>query len=219
MLTPNGQKALDGILATIDPKHPPRLLLHGCCAPCSSYVIEYLSRYFAITIHYYNPNIFSREEYEKRAEELARLLREMPLAHPVSLTVPTWDHAVFLQMARGLEQVPEGGERCFRCYEMRLTAAAEEAARGGFDYFATTLTVSPLKNAEKINELGESIAQKWGVSYLPSDFKKRGGYLRTIELSRTYGLYRQDFCGCEFSYAARHPSDTTPVTHTGKERP
>lgn len=219
MLTPNGQKALDGILATIDPKHPPRLLLHGCCAPCSSYVIEYLSKYFAITIHYYNPNIFSREEYEKRAEELARLLREMPLAHPVSLTVPAWNHAVFLQMAQGLEQVPEGRERCFRCYEMRLAAAAEEAARGGFDYFATTLTVSPLKNAEKINALGERIAQKWGVSYLPSDFKKRGGYLRTIELSRAYGLYRQDFCGCEFSYAARHPSDTTPVTHTGKERP
>lgn len=200
----NYQKALDAYLASPDPAHPPRLLLHGCCAPCSSYVLEYLSNYFDITLYFYNPNISSFEEYQKRAEEERRLLSAMPLRRPVSLTVPPWEHAEFLRAVQGFEQVPEGGERCRRCFTLRLTAAAKEALSGGFDCFATTLTISPLKNAALINTIGREIGERWGVRYLATDFKKKGGYLRSIELSRRYELYRQDFCGCEFSYAARH---------------
>lgn len=202
----NYQTQLDAILAGIDPAAaPPRLLLHGCCAPCSSYVLEYLTRYFSITLHFYNPNIATADEYGKRAAELRRLLDEMPLARPVALVVPPWEHAAFLCCTAGREADPEGGARCVLCYEMRLRAAAEAAKAGGFDFFATTLTISPLKRAPVINEIGFRLAEEMGVRYLPSDFKKRGGYLRSIELSREYGLYRQDYCGCEFSRAARHP--------------
>lgn len=207
------QRALDAYLALLSPAHPPRLLLHGCCAPCSSYVLEYLATYFDITLCFYNPNIASREEYEKRAEEERRLLAEMPLARPVSLMVPPWEHAVFLTTVRGAESAPEGGERCRRCFTLRLGEAAKAAKTGGFDCFATTLTISPLKNAALINEIGERAGREWGVPYLATDFKKKGGYLRSIELSRQYGLYRQDFCGCEFSYAARHPVPPSPPSN------
>ena len=199
----NYQAELDAYLGSLDPCHPPRLLLHGCCAPCSSYVLEYLSTYFEITLCFYNPNISSEEEYRRRAEEERRLLSEMPLPRPVALIVPPWEHEAFLRAARGAETAPEGGERCRRCFTLRLTAAAEAARAGGFDCFATTLTISPLKNAELINAIGAEVGARAGVRYLATDFKKKGGYLRSVELSRQYGLYRQDFCGCEFSYAAR----------------
>ena len=203
----NYQAELDGYLASLDPCHPPRLLLHGCCAPCSSYVLEYLSAYFAIALYFYNPNISSREEYDKRAEEERRLLSAMPLTHPAELIVPPWEHEVFLRAARGVEEAPEGGERCRRCFALRMSRAAEAAKAGGFDCFATTLTISPLKNADLINTIGAEAGARWGVPYIPTDFKKKGGYLRSIELSRRYDLYRQDFCGCEFSYAARHGAE------------
>lgn len=201
----NAQRELDALLATLDTETPSRLLLHGCCAPCSSYVLEYLTRYFDITLCFYNPNIATRAEYEKRAEEASRLLHEMPLPRAVTLMIPSWDHACFLRAVQGAEEAPEGGERCRRCFTLRLTEAARVAREGGFDYFATTLTISPLKSAALLNEIGEAVGLRYGIRYLPTDFKKRGGYLRSIELSRRYGLYRQDYCGCEFSYAARHP--------------
>ena len=204
----NYQAELDAYLASLDPCHPPRLLLHGCCAPCSSYVLEYLSAYFAITLYFYNPNIASEEEYRKRAEEERRLLAAMPLAHQVTLVVPPWEHEAFLRAAKGAEEAPEGGERCRRCFTLRLSRAAEEARAGGFDCFATTLTISPLKNAVLINGIGTEVGARYGVRYVATDFKKKGGYLRSIELSRQYDLYRQDYCGCEFSYAARHAAES-----------
>lgn len=204
MQAENYQRTLDAYLASLDPDRPPRLLLHGCCAPCSSYVLEYLSQYFAITLYFYNPNISSEAEYLKRADEERRLISGMPLPRPVALVVPPWEHEVFIRLARGEEATPEGGERCRQCFTLRLTAAAEAALAGGFDCFATTLTISPLKNAVLINEIGKEIGERLGVRYLETDFKKKGGYLRSIELSRQYDLYRQDYCGCEFSYVARH---------------
>ena len=183
----------------------PRLLLHSCCAPCSSYVLEYLSRYFEITVFYYNPNIESEAEFEKRYHELTRLVSEMPAAHPITVIRGTYEPERFYEeVARGYEKVPEGGERCFRCYRQRLTEAAALAAEGQFDYFTTTLSISPLKNAGKINEIGEKLAGEYGVRHLPSDFKKRGGYQRSVELSALFGLYRQDYCGCVFSRRERH---------------
>ncbi len=177
----------------------PRLLLHSCCAPCSSYVLEYLSGYFSITLFYFNPNIYPPEEYEKRVEEQARLIEEQPHLYPVTLLKGEYDPRRFFEAAKGHEKDREGGERCFRCYELRLREAAEMAAEGGYDYFTTTLSISPLKNAEKLNEIGEKAAEEFGVAYLPSDFKKKGGYQRSVELSREYGLYRQNFCGCVYS--------------------
>ncbi len=178
----------------------PRLLLHACCAPCSSYCLEYLSKYFSITIFYYNPNIWPEEEYRKRVAELRRFLGEFPAEHPVSLIEGKYDQERFYEIAKGLEDVPEGGERCFRCFRLRLSEAAMEAAAGGFDFFTTTLSISPMKNAAKLNEIGEELAGEYGVAWLPSDFKKKDGYKRSIELSKEYGLYRQNYCGCEFSY-------------------
>ena len=177
----------------------PRLLLHACCAPCSSYVLEYLTNYFSTTVRFYNPNIGEREEYLHRAEELKRLLKEMPALHPVSLTEGPYEPDAFEKMAVGLEEVPEGGERCFRCYEMRLRESAAYAAEHGFDYFTTTLSISPLKNAQKLNTIGAALSDEYGVPYLFSDFKKKDGYKRSIELSEVYGLYRQNYCGCRFS--------------------
>jgi predicted adenine nucleotide alpha hydrolase (AANH) superfamily ATPase len=196
----NYQKELDRVLNGLEQrKEVPSLLLHSCCAPCSSYVLEYLSRWFRITIFYYNPNIFPEEEYRKRTEEQRRLIREMPLAHSADFLEGVYEPERFFAMARGLEQVPEGGERCFRCYEMRLREAARTAAELGRDYFTTTLTISPLKNAEKLNEIGKTLGKEYGVSYLPSDFKKKNGYKRSVELSAEYGLYRQNYCGCVYS--------------------
>lgn len=195
----NYQNQLDRIIEKIDPKNPPRLLLHSCCAPCSSYTLEYLSRYFDITVYYFNPNISPKQEFDKRFEEQKRLISQMPFKNSVTLVEGDYNYDDFLEIAKGLENVPEGGERCFRCYKMRLESTARLAKEQGFDYFCTTLSISPLKNSQKINELGFEIEEKYGVKWLPSDFKKREGYKRSIQLSREYSLYRQNFCGCVFS--------------------
>lgn len=175
------------------------LLLHSCCAPCSSYTLEYLSQYFKITVFYYNPNIYPPEEYHKRVAEQQRFICELPVKHPVDFVEGAYDTDRFYAMARGLEQVPEGGERCFRCYELRLREAARLAADMGYDYFTTTLTISPLKNAQKLNEIGQKMGEAYGVAWLCSDFKKKNGYKRSTELSAQYGLYRQNYCGCVYS--------------------
>ena len=196
----NYQRELEAVIKENESKsRVPRLLLHSCCAPCSSYVLEYLSDYFKITVFYYNPNISPAEEYEKRAAEQQHLIRELPAKHPITLVVGAYEPERFYAVSRGLETVPEGGERCFRCYRLRLEAADKMAVEGGFDYFATTLTISPLKNAGKLNEIGEELSQIYKVEHLPSDFKKKNGYRRSVELSAEYGLYRQNYCGCVFS--------------------
>ena len=195
----NYQNQLDRIIENISPEKPPRLLLHSCCAPCSSYTLEYLSRYFDITVYYFNPNISPKQEFDKRFEEQKRLISQMPFKNSVTLVEGDYNYDDFLEIAKGLETVPEGGERCFRCYKMRLESTARLAKEQGFDYFCTTLSISPLKNSQKINELGFEIEEKYGVKWLPSDFKKREGYKRSIQLSREYSLYRQNFCGCVFS--------------------
>ena len=177
----------------------PSLLLHSCCAPCSSYVLEYLAPYFNICDFYYNPNISPKKEYEDRKEELVRLIREMGLSTQVTFLEGTYKPEDFFAMAKGMEDLPEGGERCFKCYEMRLRESAKIAKEQGAEYFATTLTISPLKNAQKLNEIGERLAEEYGVKYLPSDFKKKNGYKRSVELSAQYELYRQKYCGCVFS--------------------
>ena len=200
----NYQKELDKVIEVLQRQgRVPRLLLHSCCAPCSSYVLEYLSRYFEITVFYYNPNIYPPEEFGKRVEEQKRLIAQLPAEHPISFLDGPYEPERFYEMARGLEQVPEGGERCFKCYRLRLTETAEMASAGKYDYFTTTLSISPLKNAEKLNEIGGQLAKDYGVDYLYSDFKKRNGYKRSTELSREYGLYRQDYCGCVFSMRER----------------
>jgi predicted adenine nucleotide alpha hydrolase (AANH) superfamily ATPase len=196
----NYQKELDKTIARLQAENrTPTLLLHACCAPCSSYVLEYLSRYFQITVLYYNPNISPRAEYDTRAEELKRLIDEMEFIHPVKLLVGEYEPEKFYSMAKGMEELPEGGERCFRCYEQRLRYTAGLAKEQGFDYFTTTLSISPLKNAAKLNEIGAKLAGEFGVEYLLSDFKKKNGYKRSVELSGEHGLYRQDYCGCVFS--------------------
>ena len=177
----------------------PSLLLHSCCAPCSSYVLEYLAPYFDITDFYYNPNISPQKEYEDRCEELKRLIGAMGLSKQVTFVEGAYTPEKFFEMAKGMELLPEGGERCFQCYEMRLRESAKLAKELGMDYFATTLTISPLKNAAKLNEIGEALAKEYGVNYLASDFKKKNGYKRSVELSAEYELYRQNYCGCIFS--------------------
>ena len=196
----NYQKELESILLeNTSEQKVPTLLLHSCCAPCSSYVLEYLSHFFSITVFYYNPNISPKEEYEHRVEEIRRLIGEMEFVHPVKFVEGRYEPKEFFDMAKGLEDVPEGGERCFRCYRLRMEEAAKLAKEGGYDYFATTLTISPLKNAGKLNEIGEELEGIYKVSHLPSDFKKKNGYKRSIELSHEHGLYRQNYCGCVFS--------------------
>ncbi len=196
----NYQKELDKIIEKLKTDgRVPRLLLHSCCAPCSSYVLEYLSEYFEITVFYYNPNIFPPQEYEKRVVEQQQLIEMLPTRHKVSFIEGNYDRERFYSMAKGLEEVKEGGSRCFGCYELRLQETARIAKEGGFDYFTTTLSISPLKNAGKLNEIGIRLGEEYGVPYLVSDFKKKEGYKRSTELSREYGLYRQDYCGCEFS--------------------
>ena len=200
----NYQKELEKLIDRLQKENQvPRLLLHSCCAPCSSYVLEYLSNYFEITVFYYNPNIFPENEYTKRILEQQMLIDDMKMKYPVSFLAGNYDRERFFEMAAGLEHLREGGERCFKCYELRLEEAAKFAKNGGFDYFTTTLSISPMKNAEKLNEIGTKIGKKYDVSYLQSDFKKKNGYKRSIELSKTYGLYRQDYCGCEFSFRDR----------------
>lgn len=203
----NYQRELDKLIASLE--GTPRLLLHSCCAPCSSYCLEYLSQYFSITVLYYNPNISPEEEFRKRAEEQARLISELPVKNRVELVVDEYDPGEFFEAVKGLENTPEGGERCFVCYRLRLERAARYAAEHGFDYFCSTLSISPLKNAQKLNEIGAELSGIYNIRNLPNDFKKKaanqngGGYLRSIELSREYGLYRQDYCGCVFSKRAR----------------
>lgn len=177
----------------------PTLLLHSCCAPCSSYCLEYLSNYFYVTVFYYNPNIYPDEEYYKRVEEQKEFIRKFPAKYEISFLEGAYDKEKFYAMAKGLEDVKEGGERCFLCYELRLREAAELAKRLGMDYFTTTLSISPLKNAAKLNEIGGKLEQEYGISYLYSDFKKKGGYQRSVALSNEYGMYRQYYCGCVFS--------------------
>ncbi len=175
------------------------LLLHVCCAPCSSYVLEYLNKYFDITVYFYNPNIDDGSEYRYRADEAMRLIREMPTNNPVSYAEGEYEVEKFLEASRGLEDAPEGGARCMRCYELRLESAAAYAKERGFDMFTTTLSISPLKNSRALNLIGERLSEKYGVDYLFSDFKKKNGYKRSVELSNEYKLYRQSYCGCSFS--------------------
>ena len=182
----------------------PSLLLHACCAPCSSYVLECISAHFDVTLYYYNPNITPESEFRFRLSELERFVFERfvgEAGYGIKVESPTYDANEFFSCVRGMENLPEGGERCRVCYELRLRKTAEEAKNRGFDYFTTTLSISPHKNAVWLNEIGAELEKKLGVKYLHSDFKKRGGYQRSIELSRKYSLYRQDYCGCVFSKA------------------
>ena len=196
----NYQKELEKLLNQLEAEQKvPTLLIHSCCAPCSSYVLEYLSDYFKITVLYYNPNIYPESEYTKRILEQQNLIRAMKFRYPVSFLAGRYDKEKFYAMAAGMEDLREGGARCMKCYELRFREAAAQAAAGGFDYFTTTLSISPLKNAQKLNEIGIRVGKEYGVEYLVSDFKKKNGYRRSIELSKEYGLYRQDYCGCEFS--------------------
>jgi len=181
----------------------PRLLLHSCCAPCSSYVLERLTESFDITVLYYNPNIAPESEFLYRADEQRRLIEAMPRTGKMELVVGPYEDSAFYALSRGLEDAPEGGERCTRCFRLRLGKTAQLAKEGGFDYFTTTLSISPLKDAQRLNAIGGELAAQVGVPYLFSDFKKKNGYRRSCELSEQYGLYRQDYCGCIFSKRER----------------
>ena len=192
----------------------PRLLLHSCCAPCSSAVLERLTDWFDLTVFYYNPNIAPEEEFLRRAEEQRRLIAELPHAHEIQFRCGEYESGAFEALARGLEDMPEGGERCTRCFRLRLGKTAALAAREGFDYFTTTLSISPLKDAQRLNAIGGELAEQFGVSYLFSDFKKKNGYKRSCELSLQYGLYRQDYCGCRFSQMEREKKKITEELST-----
>ena len=181
----------------------PTLLLHSCCAPCSSYCLAVLSQYFKVTVYYYNPNIYPPEEYEMRAKEQQRFINEYPMSNEVRFVEGPYDTERFYNMAKGLEKVPEGGERCFKCYELRLRESAKYALDNGFDFFTTTLSISPLKNAQKLNEIGKQLEEEFGVKYLYSDFKKKEGYKKSTEISNEYGMYRQYYCGCVYSKKQR----------------
>ena len=177
----------------------PTLLLHACCAPCSSYVLEYLSQHFDITLFFYNPNISPKEEHDFRYAELVRLVDEMGLSPRVKVIEGAYESERFYSLSEGLEELPEGGARCAKCYDLRLSETAKLAAEGKYDFFTTTLSISPYKNAEWLNRIGVRLGEEYGVRYLVSDFKKKNGYKRSCELSEKYGLYRQNYCGCEFS--------------------
>lgn len=205
----NYQKQLDELLGKIRiSEKKPTLLLHSCCAPCSSYVLEYLTKYFHIILFYYNPNISPKEEFDKRTRELRRLVSEMPMPDKPEIIVGDYDQNEFFEIAKGLENLPEGGERCFRCYRLRLEKTAQLAKQLGADYFTTTLSISPYKNAQKLNEISNELGSIYEVTALPADFKKRNGYKRSIELSAQYDLYRQDYCGCVYSKAERDRKNT-----------
>ena len=196
----NYQKELDRVIEGLQQKGKvPKLLLHVCCAPCSSYCLEYLSQYFDITVYYYNPNISKKEEYEYRLSEEKRFISIKEFKYPVKLTDSEYCPEDFFRAVKGFENEPEGGLRCRECFKLRLEATAKKAKAEGFDYFTTTLTISTLKNAALLNEIGAELAERYGVSWLYSDFKKKEGYKRSIELSREYQLYRQNYCGCVFS--------------------
>ena len=193
----NYDKILQELIKTLD--YTPKVLLHSCCAPCSSAVISYLTKYFDLTIYYYNPNIEPYEEYLKRKEEEIRFIKEFPNINKLDIIDCDYDNALFKDMAKGLEDAPEGGVRCHKCYYMRLLSTANKAKELSYDYFATTLTVSPYKNSQVLNKIGKVIENKVGIKYLYSDFKKNNGYKKSIELSKEYNLYRQNYCGCIYS--------------------
>lgn len=196
----NFQKKLEQELDIITKENTvPKLFLHSCCAPCSSYCIEYLSEYFEITVFYYNPNIYPPEEYAKRVVEQEQFIQRFPTKNKVSFVEGKYDTDKFYAAVKGYESCAEGGERCFICYRLRMEEAAKYALEGGFDYFTTTLSISPLKNAQKLNEIGAELEKEYGVKYLYSDFKKKNGYKRSTEISAEYGMYRQNYCGCVFS--------------------
>lgn len=200
----NYQRMLDETLVKIaESGRVPKLLLHSCCAPCSSYVLEYLSQFFSITVFYYNPNIYPPEEFYKRALEQKRFIERFPAKHLISFYEGTYEDARFYEMSRGLEDAPEGGERCKKCFRLRLTESAILAKEMEADFFTTTLSISPLKDAQVLNAIGKEISEQYDVAYLFSDFKKKNGYKRSCELSAEYGMYRQDYCGCVYSYRAR----------------
>ena len=205
----NYQKELDEITAHLSESGKRKLLLHSCCAPCSSYCLEYLSEYFDITVFYFNPNITDKNEFDKRAAEQERLVKTVNLDwrdrifENIKFVRGDYEPARFLEISKGLEKVQEGGERCRKCFKLRLEESAKYAKENGYDFFTTTLTISPLKNAHVLNEVGENMGEKYGISFLPSDFKKKNGYKRSTELSKQYDLYRQDYCGCAFSKAER----------------
>lgn len=182
----------------------PSVLLHSCCAPCSSYCIEYLSQYFHVTVFYYNPNIYPDSEYYHRVKEQQEFINRFPAKYPVGFIEGEFDTQEFYKAAKGLEQEPERGARCTECFRLRLGRTAEVAVEKGFDYFTSTLTISPMKDAALLNQIGSEMGEAHGVKWLPSDFKKKNGYLRSCQLSREYGIYRQDYCGCVFSYSQRH---------------
>lgn len=193
----NYQIVLENTLKNL--KEKKTLLLHACCAPCSSYVIEYLSNYFDITILFYNPNINNDSEYNKRLQELERFVKEFKTNNPVKVISLGYNHDEYLQTVLGLEEEKEGGSRCLKCYQLRLEKTFEYAKQYNFDYVTTTLTISPLKNSQVINKIGSELENIYHINYLYSDFKKKEGYKRSIVLSHEYNLYRQDYCGCEFS--------------------
>ena len=196
----NYQKKLEKLINDINEKNiTPTLLLHSCCAPCSSYVIEYLSPYFNITILYYNPNISPIEEYEKRKQEQIKLIKELPTKNKVNILDCDYDNDLYEKTIKGLEKEPERGSRCTKFFLLRLEKTAITAKKNNFDYFGTTLTVSPYKNSKLLNEIGLSLQEKYNIKYLYSDFKKNNGYKRSIELSKEYNLYRQNYCGCIYS--------------------
>ena len=196
----NYQKAMEEIIReNCTEEKVPRLLLHSCCAPCSSYCISCLTEFFHVTVFYYNPNIYPPEEYSMRVQEQKRFLKEFPTRYPVTFVEGSYDTDRFYAMAKGMEKLPEGGERCFACYRLRLSETAAYAKEHGFDFFTTTLSISPLKNAEKLNEIGAELEQEYGVRYLFSDFKKKDGYKKSTEISKEYHMYRQYYCGCVYS--------------------
>lgn len=196
----NYQLELDKIINKIEGENTTKsLLLHSCCAPCSSYVLSYLNKYFNITVFYYNPNITNKEEYLKRKQEQIRLISELPAINKINILDADYNPEKFFEISKGLENCREGGERCFKCYKLRLEATAKAAKENSFDYFCTTLTISPLKNAQKINEIGQMLGDEYQIPFLPSDFKKKEGFKKSIELSSQYNLYRQNYCGCIYS--------------------
>ena len=196
----NYQLEMEKVLRTLDGTRP-KLLLHACCAPCSSATLERLSAHFDLTILYYNPNIYPPEEYHRREAELERFVEQAGYHYPV-VELP-YDPQEFYSAVAGLENEPERGGRCTVCYRLRMRRAAQYAAEHDFDWFTTTLSISPHKDAKRINAIGQELEAEFGVKHLPSDFKKHNGYLRSLQLSEQYGLYRQDYCGCEFSAKAR----------------
>lgn len=195
----NYQKWLDNKLKELDKTKKPTLLLHACCAPCSSYCLEYLTKFFEITVLFYNPNISPKQEYDRRLNEITRFIKEAYPLNNVKLIEIGYNSEEYFSLVKGLEAEKEGGMRCGLCFRMRLDKTGEIAKEKKFDYFTTTLTISPYKNSVLLNQIGKEISQKYGVNYLFSDFKKKGGYNRSIELSKKFNLYRQDYCGCVFS--------------------